>query len=225
LDALLRIMSEKAQQMAPPEAKQVENSAPKWSDEELVSQVQAGRSLAMEELVRRYQNKVYGIAYSMCSENVGEAEDITQEAFLRAFRSINRFRGESSFYTWLYRIAANLCMDKKRIWHRWQRIFRPWSDAKNPGEGPENSSDADQNHEPQQSPADLLRQKQLSKDVQESLRSLPEKQRIAFQLKVFQGMSIHEIAQVMGTAEGTVKSHLFRATHSLRDTLKEWGQP
>jgi RNA polymerase sigma-70 factor, ECF subfamily len=218
-------MSEKAQQMAPPEAKEGDTSAHKWSDEELVSQVQAGKSLAMEELVRRYQNKVYGIAYSMCSENAGEAEDITQETFLRAFRSITRFRGESSFYTWLYRIAANLCTDKKRLWHRWQRIFLPWRGAKDLGEGLENPPDADQNHEAQQSPADLVRQKQLSRDVQKSLRSLPEKQRIAFQLKVFQGMSIREIAQVMGTAEGTVKSHLFRATHSLRGALKEWGQP
>ena len=101
----------------------------------------------------------------------------------------------------------------------------PWSGTKDLGEGPENPSDADQKHEAPQSPADLLRQKQLSRDVEKSLRSLPEKQRIAFQLKVFQGMSIREIAQVMGTAEGTVKSHLFRATHALRGALKEWAQP
>jgi RNA polymerase sigma-70 factor (ECF subfamily) len=115
-------------------------------------------------------------------------------------------------------------MDRKRRWQRWHRIFTPWRSAKDQGEGPENLSDAEQTHEGQQNPADLLRQKQLSKDVQESLKSLPEKQRIAFQLKVFQGMSIREIAQVMGTAEGTVKSHLFRATHFLRGALKEWGQ-
>jgi RNA polymerase sigma-70 factor (ECF subfamily) len=217
-------MSEKTQQMAPPEAKQGDTPAHRWKDEELVSQVRAGKPWAMDELVRRYQNKVYGIAYSMCSENPGEAEDITQEAFLRAFRSINRFRGDSSFYTWFYRIVANLCMDKKRHWRRWHRIFMPWRGANDQGEGPENLSDAEQAHEAQQNPADLLRQKQLSKDVQESLKSLPEKQRIAFQLKVFQGMSIREIAQVMGTAEGTVKSHLFRATHFLRGALKEWGQ-
>jgi RNA polymerase sigma-70 factor, ECF subfamily len=217
-------MSAKTQQVASLEARQDDTSAHKWSDEELVSQVQGGKSWPMEELVRRYQNKVYGIVHTMCSENSGEAEDITQEAFLRAFRSINCFRGESSFYTWFYRIVANLCMDKKRRWHRWHGIFMPWRGAKNLGEGPENPSDAGQTWETQQNPADLLRQKQLSKDVQKSLRSLPEKQRIVFQLKVFQGMSIREIAQVMGTAEGTVKSHLFRATHFLRGALKEWSQ-
>jgi RNA polymerase sigma-70 factor (ECF subfamily) len=217
-------MSEKTQQMAPPEAKQPETSAHKWSDEELVSEVRAGRSWAMDELVRRYQNKVYGIAHAMCPEDPGEAEDITQEAFLRAFRSIDRFRGESSFYTWFYRIVANLCMDKKRRWHRWHRILMPWREGKDLSDQSENPSGAEQDHEAKQNPADHLRQKQLSDDVKKSLRSLPEKQRLAFQLKVFQGMSIREIAQVMGTAEGTVKSHLFRATHFLRGALKEWGQ-
>jgi len=99
----------------------------------------------------------------------------------------------------------------------------PWRGFQDFG-GKENPPEAEQNQETQQNPADLLREKQLSKDVQESLRSLPERQRVAFQLKVFQGMSIREIAQVMGTAEGTVKSHLFRATHFLRGALKEWGQ-
>ena len=218
------MMSAKTQQPAPLEVRKGDGPAQKWSDEELVSQVQAGKPWAMEELVNRYQNKVYGIAYSMCPEHSGEAEDITQEAFLRAFKSLNRFRGDSSFYTWLYRIVVNLCMDKRRRWHRWQRIFMPWRGSKDLSEGPVNPLDVEQNQGVQQDPADLLRQEQLSKDVQESLRSLPEKQRVAFQLKVFQGMSIREIAQVMGTAEGTVKSHLFRATHFLRDALKEWGQ-
>ena len=101
----------------------------------------------------------------------------------------------------------------------------PWCGSKDSREGLENPPNVEQSPEGQQNPADLLRQKQLSKDVQDSLRSLPEKQRIAFQLKVFQGMSIREIALVMGTAEGTVKSHLFRATHFLRGALEEWGQP
>jgi RNA polymerase sigma-70 factor, ECF subfamily len=217
------MVSAKTQQMAPRKMRKGDASADKWSDEELVSRVQAGNAWAMEELVRRYQNKVYGIAYTMCPERPGEAEDITQEAFLRAFRSINRFRGDSSFYTWFYRIVVNLCMDKRRRWHRWQRIFMPWRGFQDFG-GKENPPEAEQNQETQQNPADLLREKQLSKDVQESLRSLPERQRVAFQLKVFQGMSIREIAQVMGTAEGTVKSHLFRATHFLRGALKEWGR-
>ena len=99
----------------------------------------------------------------------------------------------------------------------------PWRGAKDPSDRPGSPSDAEQTHDAKQDPADLLRQKQLSDDVKRSLRSLPEKQRLAFQLKVFQGLSVREIAQVMGTAEGTVKSHLFRATHFLRGALKEWS--
>ncbi len=215
-------MTARTQQQAPSEMKNEGASVSSWDDEELVYQAKAGKSSAMEELVKRYHKRVYGIAYIMCSENPEEAEDVTQEAFLRAFRGLNRFRGDSSFYTWLYRIALNLCMDKKRRWHRWQRIFMPWRSGKDLSEPLENTSD--QNGGEQQNPAAVLRQKELSKDVQRSLRSLPEKQRVAFQLKIFQGLSIREIAQAMGTAEGTVKSHLFRATQSLRGALKEWNQ-
>ncbi len=218
-------MSSSTQQTVSLEAKQGETSPREWGDQGLVSQARAGKPWAMEELVRRYQKKVYSIAYAICQENPGEAEDITQETFLRAFRSIHRFRGESSFYTWLYKIVVNLCLDHKRRLYRWRRIFMPWRGSKDPNQGRENPSDIEHRQEPEQNQADLLGQKQLSKAVQESLRSLPQKQRMAFQLKVFQGMSIREIAQVMGTAEGTVKSHLFRATQFMRGSLKEWAQP
>jgi RNA polymerase sigma-70 factor (ECF subfamily) len=71
----------------------------------------------------------------------------------------------------------------------------------------------------------ILINKQLAREIRKAIQSLPERQRIAFQLKVLNGMRIHEIAQIMGAAEGTVKSHLFRATHFLRDALQEWAQP
>jgi RNA polymerase sigma-70 factor (ECF subfamily) len=74
-------------------------------------------------------------------------------------------------------------------------------------------------------PMAVLRGKQLTREVRKALMSLPERQRVAFQLKVLQGMTIREISQVMGSAEGTVKSHLFRATHSLRNVLKDWVVP
>jgi RNA polymerase sigma-70 factor (ECF subfamily) len=74
-------------------------------------------------------------------------------------------------------------------------------------------------------PMKVLSHKQLSKDIQKSLKSLPEKQRTVFQLKVLDGMTIREIAEVLGAAEGTVKSHLFRATRFLREDLKGWAQP
>ena len=178
-----------------------------------------------EELVNRYQQKAYAMAYHLCSENAEEAEDVTQEAFLRAFRSLSHFRGESSFYTWFYRILVNLCLDRKRYWSRWHRVFKPWHNPQDMSGTSEKVYEEALNPTQNESAADILRHKQLSRDIRKSLRRLPEKQRIAFQLKVLHGMGIREIAQVMGSAEGTVKSHLFRATHSLREALKEWDQP
>jgi RNA polymerase sigma-70 factor (ECF subfamily) len=195
------------------------------SDEQLVAEVRAGNQQAVEELVGRYQHKAYAIAFHMCSEVREEAEDNTQEAFLRAFRGLDRFRGDSSFYTWFYRIVVNLCRDRKRHWWRWNRLFVPWQ--KEPGRrGDLEDLAADEKTTGREGdPADRLRYRQLSEDIRNSLSALPRKQRLAFQLKVLHGMSIKEIAQVMGTAEGTVKSHLFRATQFLREALKAWEQP
>jgi len=194
-------------------------------DEELVARIKEGEDWATEELVNRYQQKTYAIAYHMCSEDGEEAQDLTQEAFLRAFRSLGKFRGDSSFYTWFYRIVVNVCLDSRRRSRRWKLIFSPWRQAQrgkgSPGEAPEEQPDRrDDNN-----PVSALSGKQFAREIKKSLNFLPERQRLVFQLKVLHGMSIREIAQVIGTAEGTVKSHLFRATHFLREELKEWATP
>lgn len=194
-------------------------------DEELVARIQEGDDWATEELVNRYQRKTYAIAYHMCSEDGEEAQDLTQEAFLRAFRSLGKFRGDSSFYTWFYRIVVNVCLDSRRRSRRWKLIFSPWRQAQrgkgSPGEVPEEQPDMRDDI----NPVSALSGKQFAREIKKSLNSLPERQRLVFQLKVLHGMSIREIAQVIGTAEGTVKSHLFRATRFLREELKEWATP
>jgi len=194
-------------------------------DEDLVARINEGEDWATEELVNRYQEKSYAIAYHMCSEDVEEARDLTQEAFLRAFGSLGKFRGDSSFYTWFYRILVNVCLDSRRRGRRWKQIFSPWRQAKrgkgSQGETPEERSDVRDDS----NPISALSGKQFATDIKKSLKALPEKQRLVFQLKVFHGMRIREIAQVIGTAEGTVKSHLFRATRFLREELKEWATP
>lgn len=187
-------------------------------DYRLVSLAQGGAQWAMEELVRRYRNKAFAIAYHLCSGERQDAEDFTQEAFLRAFRNLKKFRGDSTFYTWFYRILVNVCLDGGRRRNRWQRLISPWLPWKR-DENPE----AD-DLEGQSDTIKELSNRQLSQDIHRAMKALPEKQRVVFQLKALQGMSISEIAQVMGTAEGTVKSHLFRATHSLRQALKEWEE-
>jgi RNA polymerase sigma-70 factor (ECF subfamily) len=194
-------------------------------DEELVARAQRDDQLAIEEFVSRYKQKAYAIAYHMCSGDSEEAQDLTQEAFLRVFRNIKKFRGDSSFYTWFYRIVVNTCLDRRRHRRRWERIFSLWR----PGQREEETSKEVLEKQPDMgggnNPMTVLSGKQLTREIRKALTSLPERQRIVFQLKVFQGMSIREIAQVMGSAEGTVKSHLFRATHSLRTALKEWAVP
>jgi len=190
-------------------------------DDRLVTLAQGGATWAMEELVRRYRNKAFAIAYHLSYGETQEAEDLTQEAFLRAFRNLRKFRGKSTFYTWFYRILVNVCLDSRRRRNRWQRLISPWVPWKRQEEGTDTKAeDMEGSHDILQE----LNRRQLSKDLESAMKALPEKQRAAFQLKVLHGMSISEIAQVMGTAEGTVKSHLFRATRALRQALKNWEE-
>lgn len=198
-----------------------EQSPSRVKDEDLVLRARSNDQRAIEDLVYRYQQKAYAIAYHFADGNVQDAEDFTQEAFLRAFQNLENFRGDSSFYTWFYRILVNVCLDGRRRRNRWQKIFLPWQrDSRDKGLSPEERPDP----EAHERSLKTISEKALSRDVQESLRSLPEKQRLAFQLKALHGMSIQEVARVMGTAEGTVKSHLFRATQFLREKFKDWEE-
>ena len=187
-------------------------------DDRLVRFAQGGAQWAMEELVHRYRNKAFAVAYHLCSGQRQDAEDFTQEAFLRAFGNLKNFRGNSTFYTWFYRILVNVCLDGRRRTNRRQKLFSPWlpwrKEEKREAENVEGHEDTIRE----------LSNKQLSEDINRAMRTLPEKQRVAFQLKALEGMSIGEIARIMGTAEGTIKSHLFRATHSLRQALKDWEE-
>jgi RNA polymerase sigma-70 factor, ECF subfamily len=198
-----------------------EESLSRVKDEDLVIRTRAHDPWAPGELVHRYQQKAYAIAYHFTDGNVQDAEDLTQEAFLRAFQNLENFRGDSSFYTWFYRILVNVCLDGRRRRSRWRQVFLPWKhDSTDKGLSPEERPDP----EAHERSLKAISEKELSRDIRKSLKSLPEKQRLAFQLKALHGMSIQEIARTMGTAEGTVKSHLFRATHFLREKFKDWEE-
>jgi len=200
---------------------QSEESLSPLKDEDLVARARKSDQRAIEDLVHRYQQKAYAIAYHFTDGNVQDAEDFTQEAFLRAFQNLENFRGDSSFYTWFYRILVNVCLDGRRRRSRWQKIFLPWHrDSTDKGLSPEERPDP----EAHERSLKTISEKELSRDIRESLKSLPEKQRLAFQLKALHGMSIQEVARAMGTAEGTVKSHLFRATQFLREKFKDWEE-
>jgi len=196
-----------------------EKSLSRVKDEELVVRTREDDPWAPGELVHRYQQKAYAIAYHFTDGNVQDAEDLTQEAFLRAFQNLENFRGDSSFYTWFYRILVNVCLDGTRRRKRWRQVFLPWQhDSKDKALSPEERPDP----EAHERSLKAISEKELSRDIRKSLKSLPEKQRLAFQLRALNGMSIQEIARIMGTAEGTVKSHLFRATQFLREQFKDW---
>jgi RNA polymerase sigma-70 factor (ECF subfamily) len=198
------------------------SSGPVYADAELVRRAQKEDPWAIEQLVLRYQKKVYAIAYQMLSGDAEEARDRTQDAFLQAFRKIKQFRGKSSFYTWLYRIVINTCIDARRRRKRWKEIFFPGRLDKNKDHAPQTSLEEFPDTKGNSDPLATVSRRQLEGDVKNALNYLSERQRTIFQLKVFQEMSIAEIAESMGLAQGTVKTHLFRATRAVQKQLKGW---
>jgi RNA polymerase sigma-70 factor (ECF subfamily) len=200
------------------------SSGPVYADEELVRRAKNDDPWAIEQLVLRYQKKAYAIAFQMLAGDAEEARDRTQDAFLQAFRRIKQFKEKSSFYTWLYRIVINTCIDARRRRRRWQEIFFPWRFEKNKDGSPQNSLEEFPDTDRNSDPLATASHRQLKDDVKNALNNLSARQRTIFQLKVFQEMSIAEIAEAMGLAEGTVKTHLFRATRIVQKQLKGWTE-
>jgi RNA polymerase sigma-70 factor, ECF subfamily len=184
-------------------------------DEELVSSARQGDRRAFEELVERHERKAYHIAFDFTRDRE-DAKDLSQEAFLKAFVKLKNFDGRSSFYTWFYRILVNLCLDYKR------RQKRAPAD---PFDETVENQVVEPSHQSEKppSPDQQVLARQISKRVGEALVQLPAKQRTAFVLKNHQGLSIKEIADLMETAEGTVKVHLHRAVTTLRQRLAEFA--
>jgi len=191
-------------------------------DEDLLIRAREQDKDALDELFKRYLDKAYAIAFSMCSGDREQAQDITQEAFLKVLKNIDRFKGESEFSTWLYRIIYNTFLDSRKQGLKWRNIFSFWRIKRDTGESgreiPEDVPDKDEN----KNPMNVIQTKHFDQDIQKALNLLSEKQRIVFKLKVKNEMSINEIAKITGSAEGTIKSHLFRATRALQKTLNDW---
>ena len=183
-------------------------------DEELVASAQQGNRRAFEELVERHQRKAYHIAFGFARDRE-DAKDLSQEAFLKAFTYLRNFDGRSSFYTWFYRILVNLCLDYKRRQNR--------NVAETFDENAQNQVEPSQAPNKPRAPDQEVLAKQISLRVGEVLASLPARQRTAFVLKNHQGLSIKEIAELMETAEGTVKVHLHRAVAALREKLADFA--
>jgi len=192
-------------------------------DKDLIEKIRRQDRDALDELFSQYMQKAFAVSFQLCGGNRDQAQDLTQEAMLKAIKNIQKFRGEASFSTWLYRIIYNTYLDSRKKQQRWMNIFSPWRWKKQKNDPdrniPEEPRDMDRNN----SPLQALQGSELGQAVQKAIRQLPENQRIVFQLKVFNEMTLKEIAKMMGSAEGTVKSHLFRATRSLQERLGEWA--
>ena len=173
----------------------------------------AGEQLACTELVGDHQRMVIQLAMNLLGDR-DEALDLSQEVFLRVFRTIHRFRGQSSLRTWIYRIAVNQARNRHRFWRRRHRADQVSLDQHLESHGDFLSG-------AESTPDRVLAQKELAERLQQALDHLPFDQRTAIVLREIDGLSYEEIAFSLGVAVGTVKSRLTRARQALRLELRE----
>jgi len=189
-----------------------------WSDVDghegaLIQRCAAGDERAYAELVTEHQRMVLQLAMNLLGDR-DEALDLSQEVFLRIFRTIHRFRGQSSLRTWIYRIAVNLARNRHRFWRRRHRDDQVSLDQHIAAHGDLRSAGA-------ATPERVLVQKELAERMQQALDRLPFDQRSAIVLREIDGLTYEEIAFSLGVAVGTVKSRLTRARQTLRLELRE----
>ena len=183
-----------------------------YSDQQLVERVQQGDKNAFNLLVLKYQNKVMSLI-SRYVRNQADVADVTQEAFIKAYRALANFRGESAFYTWLYRIAVNTA--KNHLTSQGRRA--PANDVYIEDAEYYEGSDALKEFA---SPERLLMKDQMSKVIFDTLDTLPEELKMAISLRELEGMSYEDIANIMDCPVGTVRSRIFRAREAIDKQLQ-----
>ena len=182
-------------------------------DAELVARVQRGDKRAYDLLVLKYQRKIMRLLSRMIREP-SEVEDVAQEAFIKAYRALPQFRGDSAFYTWLYRIAINTARNWQASSQR-----RPMSSSIVSNEDDETFDQID-NLTDISTPESVLASRQVVSTVNEAIDALPEELRTAIVLREIEGMSYEYIAQSMGCPIGTVRSRIFRAREAIAAQLR-----
>ncbi|MGI9288353.1 MAG: RNA polymerase sigma factor RpoE [Pseudomonadales bacterium] len=184
----------------------------KVSDQQLVQRVQSGDKRAFDLLVIKYQHKILGLV-SRYIRDSSEVQDVTQEAFIKAYRALPRFRGDSAFYTWLYRIAINTA--KNHLMAKSRRP--PGSDVDLEDAEYYESATALKDIE---TPENQLFGEELKSVVNKAIDQLPEDLRTAVTLREFDGLSYEEIADIMDCPVGTVRSRIFRAREAIDKQLQ-----
>ena len=186
-------------------------------DDDLIREAQRGDRSAFDSLVRRYDQPVLRLALHMLS-NEQDAQDVHQEAFLKAYRHIGNFRFECSFYTWLYRIVTNLCLDHLR--RRKSRREDPATVLDARGDEMDLLSNISDTRA-MANPARELDRKRMGECIILALDKLTPRERTVFELKHYQGLKLRTIGEMLSTTEETAKNTLFRATRKLRAELAE----
>jgi RNA polymerase sigma-70 factor (ECF subfamily) len=182
-------------------------------DQQLVERAQRGDKQAFELLVAKYQRKL-GRLLSRFIRDPAEVEDVAQEAFIKAYRALPSFRGDSAFYTWLYRIGINTAKNYLVAMGR-----RAPTTTEFDSEEAENFEDGDQLRDMNTPEAELM-SKQIAATVNQTMEQLPEELRTAITLREIEGMSYEDIASVMNCPIGTVRSRIFRARETIADRLR-----
>lgn len=173
-------------------------------DRELVAAAAAGNRGAFDILVRRHQRTVYGVCYRFTGEHA-DASDLAQDAFVRAYRGLARFKGDAAFSTWLYRIAVNVCLTRAAARTPATAQIEPLDLADERGDRPD----------------DPLRRAQEAARVRAAIARLPKKQRLTVILRVYHDLPHEAIARTLGSSVGTVKANFFHAVQNLRKLLGE----
>ena len=182
------------------------------TDQQLVQRAQRGDLRAFDLLVLKYQGRIAALVSRYVSD-AGEVEDVTQEAFIKAYRALGKFRGDSAFYTWLYRIAANAAKNHLVAKGRRPGADATIEDAEGFDEGGLLSESA--------SPEALAMGEELADVVESALKELPDELKAALTLREFDGLSYDEIADVLECPVGTVRSRIFRAREAIDQRVKE----
>ncbi len=185
------------------------------TDQQLVERVKRGDKRAFDILVLKYQHKIVGLV-SRYLRDQDEVADVTQEAFIKAYRALPRFRGDSAFYTWLYRIAINTAKN-----HLVSKSRRPPNTDIDIDDGEFHDNSAVLRDI--ESPEAALATQQLETVVYDAIDGLPEELKVAVTLREFEGLSYEEIAEVMECPVGTVRSRIFRAREAIEKKIAEIG--
>ena len=204
-----------------PASKPGERSEVDPTDLEAVTRAAKGDHEAFRVLVERYQDRAYGLALRVMRDEE-QARDVLQDAFLKAYRSLDRFEGRSSFYTWFYRVVMNLCIDAKR--RRPAGRMVEWDEAHALETPIGTGLDAvDPARHQSEGPAGDLERAELRETLQRAIEKLPDDARQTLVLREVDGLTYSEIAKLLGIPKGTVMSRLHHARRRLRALLAEQG--